>query len=162
MRSCQYPRRSPKKHSSKHSQLSAHTGLCRELDISCDVYSTSAVAIEDFFTHMTKYLSLICSTSGLQPCHINLVQSNLWQGHFGNNINSAVVSFVERLSFSRRFKMYWIYRETNYSGPWKVSFVERSNILCPYLRGSTIGGFTIHAGSVCLVHCHETTCVCTQ
>ena len=28
------------------------------------------------------------------------------KGHFGDNINSAVVSFVERLSSLRRFKMY--------------------------------------------------------
>ena len=28
------------------------------------------------------------------------------KGHVGDNINSAVVSFVERLSSSRRFKMY--------------------------------------------------------
>ena len=28
------------------------------------------------------------------------------KGHFGDNINSAVVSFVERLSSCRRFKMY--------------------------------------------------------
>ena len=28
------------------------------------------------------------------------------KGHFGDNINSAVVSFVERLSSSRRFKNY--------------------------------------------------------
>jgi len=28
------------------------------------------------------------------------------KGHFGNSINSAVVSFVERLSSSWRFKMY--------------------------------------------------------
>ena len=28
------------------------------------------------------------------------------KGHFGDNINSAVVSFVESLSSSRRFKMY--------------------------------------------------------
>ena len=28
------------------------------------------------------------------------------KGHVGDNINSAVVSFVERLSFLRRFKMY--------------------------------------------------------
>ena len=33
------------------------------------------------------------------------------KGHFGDNINSAVVSFVERLSSLRRFKMYW---ETNF------------------------------------------------
>ena len=28
------------------------------------------------------------------------------KGHFGDNINSAVVSFVERLSSRRRFKMH--------------------------------------------------------
>ena len=28
------------------------------------------------------------------------------KGHFGDNINSDVVSFVERLSSLRRFKMY--------------------------------------------------------
>ena len=28
------------------------------------------------------------------------------KGHFGDNINSAVVSFVQRLSTSRRFQMY--------------------------------------------------------
>ena len=28
------------------------------------------------------------------------------KGHFGNNINSSLLSFVERLSSSRRFKMY--------------------------------------------------------
>ena len=34
------------------------------------------------------------------------------KGHFGDNINSAVVSFVERLSSCRRVKMYYNYRET--------------------------------------------------
>ena len=33
------------------------------------------------------------------------------KGHFGNNINSAVLSLVERLSSSRRFTMYGNYRE---------------------------------------------------
>ena len=28
------------------------------------------------------------------------------KGHFGNNINSSLLSFVQRLSSSRRFKMY--------------------------------------------------------
>jgi len=34
------------------------------------------------------------------------------KGHFGNNINSAVMSFVERLFSSRRFKLYYNYRKT--------------------------------------------------
>ena len=40
----------------------------------------------------------------------------IYRGKVGDNINSAVVSFVERLSSSRRFKMYW---ETNYLGTLK-------------------------------------------
>ena len=46
---------------------------------------------------------------------VNTVEP-LNKGHFGNNIISAVVSFVERLSSSRRFKMYENYMETNYLG----------------------------------------------
>ena len=65
------------------------------------------------------------------------------KGHFGNNINSSLLSFVERLSSSRRFKMYYNHRQTNYLGPSKASFVERFIILCPYLGGSTIGGLTV-------------------
>ena len=56
------------------------------------------------------------------------------KGHFGDNINSLVLSFVERLSSSRRL----------YLGSQAVSLVERSIIHCPYLRGSTIGGFTVY------------------
>ena len=48
------------------------------------------------------------------------------KGHFGNNSNSSLLSFVERLSSSRRFKMY---SQNNYLGPWKASFVERFIIL---------------------------------
>ena len=35
------------------------------------------------------------------------------KGHFGTNINSAVLSLVERLSSSRRFSMYENHREDN-------------------------------------------------
>ena len=35
------------------------------------------------------------------------------KGPVGDNINSAVVPFVEKLSSSRRFKMYYDYREAN-------------------------------------------------
>ena len=59
------------------------------------------------------------------------------KGCIGNNINSAFMSFVERLSSSQRFEMYWNHRETNsLLGPWKVPFVERglwSNV--PILEG---------------------------
>ena len=41
--------------------------------------------------------------------------------------NSAVLS-VQRLSSSQRLKMYWSYGETNYLGPWRVSFVEKSTM----------------------------------
>ena len=40
------------------------------------------------------------------------------KGHFGDTINSGVVSFVERLSSLRRFKMYYNYREPHaFLGP---------------------------------------------
>ena len=61
------------------------------------------------------------------------------KGHLGDNINSADVPFVERLSSLRRFKMYWDYREANF---WDLElcplYIERSIILCPYLGGSTV------------------------
>ena len=38
------------------------------------------------------------------------------KGHAGTNVNYAVLSFVERLSSSQRFKMYYNYRKTNYLG----------------------------------------------
>ena len=64
------------------------------------------------------------------------------KGHFGDNINSAVSSFIERLSSSRRFSLCWNYRKSNFLRPGTVSFIERSNIQCPFFGGSTIGGST--------------------
>ena len=55
------------------------------------------------------------------------------KGHIGDNINSAVVSFLERLSSSQRFKCI---REIRVL---KSVLVERSIILYPYLREFTIG-----------------------
>ena len=65
------------------------------------------------------------------------------KGHIGDNINSAVVSFVERLSSLRRFKMYYDYTCIGKQISCPVSFIERSIILCPYLGGSTIRGSTV-------------------
>ena len=57
--------------------------------------------------------------------------------------NLAAMSVVEKLpSFGGSKCTKTIYRETNYLGPWKV---ERSIILCPYVRGSTTGGFSVEA-----------------
>ena len=64
------------------------------------------------------------------------------KGHVGDNINSAVVSFVERLSSFGGSKCI---RTIG-----KQIFVERSIILCPYLGGSTIGGSTVHTVA-CLI-----------
>ena len=52
------------------------------------------------------------------------------KGHIGDSIryNREVVLFSEAI----------------YSEPQAVSFVERSIIPCPHLRGSTIGGSTVH------------------
>ena len=61
------------------------------------------------------------------------------KGHFGNNINSAGLSLVERMSSSRRFSLlYGNYREGNILGPKAVSPIERSNIKRPFLTGSTV------------------------
>ena len=48
------------------------------------------------------------------------------KGHFGNNINLAVLSLVEKLSSSRRFTKNGNYREDNILGLEAVSLVERS------------------------------------
>ena len=66
------------------------------------------------------------------------------KGHFGDNINSAVLSLVERLSLSRRFLMYGNYMDSNILGLEAVSLVERSNIQCPFLGVSFIRGSTIY------------------
>ena len=65
------------------------------------------------------------------------------KGHFGDNINSAVLSLVERLSPSRRFLMYGNYMDSNVLGLEAVSLVERSNIQCPFLGVSFIRGSTV-------------------
>ena len=51
----------------------------------------------------TKIWSL--DAGGLALRYVSLY-SGTNKGHVGDNIKSAVVSFVERLSSSRRFKMY--------------------------------------------------------
>ena len=42
-----------------------------------------------------------------------------------------------------------MYRDSKYLVSQVVSFVERSIIHCPYLRGSPIGGFTVAVHSTC-------------
>ena len=57
------------------------------------------------------------------------------KGHFGCNINSDVVSFVERLSSLRRFKKYW-----------KQMFGTLTCVLCRevyYIVPLSIGGTTV-------------------
>ena len=53
------------------------------------------------------------------------------KGHVGDNINSLVLSFVERLSSSRRLSVYRNYREGNFLGLQAVFLVETCFILCP-------------------------------
>ena len=65
------------------------------------------------------------------------------KGHVGDNINSAVLFFIERLSSFRGSKC------TKAIGhvilrPRTVSFVERFIIQCPYFGGSTTGGSTVY------------------
>ena len=51
--------------------------------------------------------------------------------------------------------MYQNYRKSEYLEPQAVSLVERSIILyCPYLRGPTIGGFTVLFSCVYFYYMH--------
>ena len=96
---------------------------------------------------------LVCPKLYLYLClfetHVLIVQYHTYavkppnKGHVGDNKNSHALSLVERLSSSRRFKLYCYYRETKFSGPRELSTVQRFLIQCPFLRGSTIGSFTI-------------------
>ena len=70
------------------------------------------------------------------------------KGHFGDNINSAVLSLVERFSPSQRFLMHGNYMDSNILGLEAVSLVERSNIQCPFLGVSFIRGSTVNMYSV--------------
>ena len=63
------------------------------------------------------------------------------KGHIGVNVNSLVLSFVERLSSSQRLQ---IYRESEYLGPRAVTLVERFIVDCPYLGGSLIRYSTVY------------------
>ena len=45
-----------------------------------------------------------------------------------------------------------MYRNGKYLGPQAVSLVERSIIHCPYLGGSTMGGFTVVGNAVIFAH----------
>ena len=53
-----------------------------------------------------------------------------------DNIKSAVLSLIERLSSSQRFLVHGNYREWYFLGPEAVSLVVSYNIQCPFLRGS--------------------------
>ena len=66
------------------------------------------------------------------------------KGHIGDNINSAVFPFIERLSSFRGPKCSKTIGHVIFLGPRTVSFEERFIIQCPYFGGSTIGGSTVH------------------
>ena len=66
------------------------------------------------------------------------------EGHFGENINPAVVSFVEMLSvLSSEVETVLELQGEHFLGLCPVSFVDRSIILYPYLGGSTTRGSTV-------------------
>ena len=64
------------------------------------------------------------------------------KGHVGDNINSAVLSFIERLSSFRGSKCTKTIGHVIF-GTSTASFVQRFIIQCPYFGGSTIGGSTV-------------------
>ena len=61
------------------------------------------------------------------------------KGHVGDNINSLVMSFVERLSSSQRFSIYRNYRERDIK-QCSYNCREVFFLLYPCLIGSLIGG----------------------
>ena len=60
--------------------------------------------------------TMSCIRSAVEPLN---------KGHFGDNINSAVLFFMERLSSSQRFSMYGNYREGSILVSGAVSLIER-------------------------------------
>ena len=72
-------------------------------ELSCDIHVPIIFAQLCFVGQNIKFI-LVLLEWWIQT--IGNTVEPLNKGHFGNNINSAVVSFVERLSSSRRFKMY--------------------------------------------------------
>ena len=73
----------------------------------CTVCSCMAVSRSDRLYLYNNFLIAYCDCEAEEvgPNVTNTVKP-LNKGHFGNNINSSLLSFVERLSSSRRFKMY--------------------------------------------------------
>ena len=64
------------------------------------------------------------------------------KGHVGNNIDSQALSLVERLSCSHCIDTI---KKWNFRVPRVINIytVERFVMQCPFLGGSTIGGFTV-------------------
>ena len=58
-------------------------------------------------------LVIQCEPPKVIYVHVYVVEP-LNKGQFGDDINLAVLSFMERLSSTRRFSMYWNYRESNF------------------------------------------------
>ena len=84
---------------------------------------------------------LICR--GLLTRYIQYTVEPPNKGHIGDNINSAVVSFVEKLSSFGGSKCIRTIGKQVFGTLNCVLCIERSIILCPYLGGSTIGGSTV-------------------
>ena len=65
------------------------------------------------------------------------------KGHFGDNINSAVLSLYRGCPYFGGSKCIRTIGKQIFGILNCVLCIERSIILCPYLRGSTIGGSTV-------------------
>ena len=70
--------------------------------------------------YQKKKKSLVCVQVQVTTPYLVLCEPGrhtvepLNKGHFGDKINSAVLSFMDRLSSSQRFSVYWNYRESNF------------------------------------------------
>ena len=74
------------------------------------------------------------------------------KGHFGDNINSAVLSLIERLSSSGRFSMNRKYRNGSFWDPKQCPLYRG----CPFLRGS----FNKRPSEKCLSHTYYAAIQC--
>ena len=63
---------------------------------------------------------------GVNHTHFGTTVKPLNKGHVGDNINSHALSLVERLSSSRRFKLYCYYMEKEFSGSQELSAVDNT------------------------------------
>ena len=111
--------------------------LKASLIFSIGVYTRMVVIMDPlkFWSYLQSLNLKAYIYSGISEYSGTSEQRTLW-GRY--KINSAVLSFIERLSSPRRFSMYGSIGDGSFWDLGAVSFIERSNIQCPFPRVSFI------------------------